>query len=273
MKILDCKPVPDKSGPLEDLSNRFDNILQEAPFIRKESKAEQILIAQMERALSDKYFMVKNASIEGLGGQGILILVGPPGIYLLNVSTQKGIYRAKDDVWSEMKERNRQFEPAQPNLIKETIHISSCLEDFLATHLTRVPAIQPVLVLLNPGTHVDSIRPAVRIILMDGLERFLSRVSIETSQLSNEEVQEILALIRDQTAQPEEEVKGNQPEKHLELQALKPVLAIEPVVTKNINSISEKLHFSTRQWVFLGTIAVVNIFLLITFLIIILVTT
>ncbi len=275
MKVVDCSPIPIKSSPLEGLSNRFDNVLQEAPFFKKTGKAEQVLIGQMERALSNKFFLIKNASFEGLDKLFPFILVGPPGIYLLNVNAQKGIYRAKDNVWSEMKGRNRQFEPVQPNLIKETTDLSSFLEDFLAACLDRLPPIHPVLVLLNPGTHVDSVRPTVRIIMMDGLERFLSRVSIETPQLSLDEVQEILNLITTPpTAHQEGEEDASQPGiTHLELQALKPVLAIEPAVTKNINSISNKLHFSTRQWVFLGVIAVTNIFLLITFLIIILLNT
>jgi len=275
MKVVDCSPVPDKSSALSDLSNRLDKVMKETPFLRKTGEEEQALITQMERTLSNKYFLIKNASIEGAGKPFPFILVGPAGIYLLNTSAQKGIYRAKDDVWSEMKGRNRQFEPLQPNLIKDTLELSSCLEDFLAAHLDSLPPTHPVLVLLNPGTHVDSVRPAVRIIQMDGLERFLARISIETPQITHEDVHKIFTLIAEPpTAQPEGEGEATQAEKsHLELQALKPVLALEPAVTKNIHSISDKLHFSTRQWVFLGSIAIVNMILLIAFLIIILLNT
>ena len=275
MKVVDCSPIQTKSSAMDGLSNRLNDIRQSAPFFQKTGKSEQVLLGQMERALSNKYFLIKNATIEGVDKPIPFILVGPPGIYLLNVCTQKGIYRAKDDVWSEMKGRNRQFEPVQPNLIKETLELASRLETFLDAYLTSIPPIHSVLILLNPGTHVDSVRPAVRIIMMDGLDRFLSRVSIETPQISNEEVQELLTLISEPpTPRPEGAAEESQAEKlHAEFQALKPVLALEPAVSKNINTISNKLNFSTRQWIFLGVIAVANIFLLITFLIIILLNT
>jgi hypothetical protein len=275
MKVVDCSPVPEKSKHLGELSEKLDSVLNLVPFLQKTGKGEQLLIAQMERVLSNKYFLIKNASIEGVNRPYPFILVGATGIYLLNFSTQKGIYRAKDDTWSEMKGRNRQFEPVQPNLIKETLELSNRLEDYLSTNLERTPAIHPVLIVLNPGTHVDSIRPAVRIIMMDGLERFLSRLSMETLQMTNEEVHIIYKMITEPSKpQTEGEGEDNQVEKsRLELQALKPVLAIEPAVTKNINTISNKLNFSTRQWVFLSVIAIANILLLITFLIIILLST
>jgi hypothetical protein len=275
MKIMEYSPGNEKSSALDDFSNRFDSLLKEVPFGRKEGKALQAMIAQMERTLSNKFFLLRNAPFAGLEKTDSLILVGPPGIYLLNANAKKGIYRAKDETWSEMTGRNRQFEPVQPNLIKDTLQLSSCLGDFLAERLPQVPTITPLLIFPNPGTHVDTVRPAVRIIMMDGLERFISRLSIESPQLTNEEVQAIVTRIMQPPldAHQSEESTHLADKSRLELQALKPVLALEPAVTKNITSLSDKLHFSPRQWIFLGVIAAVNIILLITFLIIILLNT
>jgi hypothetical protein len=275
MKIVDCSPEPGKSSALENFSNQLEHLLQVAPFFRKTGQAEQMMISQMERAFSNKFFLIKNASIEGLEKPFPFILVGPPGVYLLNICEQKGIYRAKDEEWSEMKGRNRQFEPVNPNLTKETLHLARGLGDHLSDHLGLIHDIRPVLVILNPGTHVDSVRPAVRIIMMDGLERFIARLSIETLQLSSEEVEDILSLLTQPPAMDmdgiEADTSGEKAKR--ELPALKPVLAIEPAVSRNINSIAQKLHFNTRQWIFLVVLGIANIFLLITFLIIILLNT
>lgn len=275
MIVIDCNPSPEKRDALNHLPSQLDKILQETPFGRKDIKAYEAMISQMERALSNKFYLLRNVTIEGADQPISSVLIGPTGIYLLNTSFQKGIFRAKEDSWSEMKGRNRQFEATQPNLIKETLHWSSQLSDFLSNRLAQVPVIHPVLVLLNPGTHVDSVRPAVRTILIDGLERFIARLSLDAPQLTSEDVHAIVTRLKESpsgSSGSDEEV--TQAEKNWrELQALKPVLAIEPKVTENIDSLSNKLRFSARQWIFLGVIAVVNIILLITFLIIILLNT
>jgi hypothetical protein len=272
MKVIECNPIPEKGDALINLSSQLDRVLEKTPFGRKDTKAYEAMISLMERGLGNKFYLLQNVTIEGAEEPISSILVGPPGIYLLNTSFQKGIFRAKEDSWSEMKGRNRQFEPTHPNLITETLLLSSRLGDFLSSRLGQGPVIHPILILLNPGTHVDSVRPAVRTILMDGLERFVARLALDPPQLTNEDVQTIVNRLKEPPQPPagsEEEIeKGRR-----ELQALKPVLAIEPKVAKNIDSLSNKLHFSTRQWIFLGVIGVVNITLLITFLILILLNT
>jgi hypothetical protein len=272
MKVIDCNPIPDNEDAIHNLSSRLDKILKETPFGRKDAKAYEMMISQMGRVLSDKFYLIRNLSIEGTEQPISSILIGPAGIYVINTSFQKGIFRAKEDSWSEMKGRNRQFEPTHPNLIQDTLQQCMSLGDFLVTHLAQVPVIHPVLILLNPGTHVDSVRPAVRTILMDGFERFITRLSLDAPQITSDDVQTIVIRLTEPPPSPTEiEEEGDQVEKNWrELQALKPVLEIEPKITKNIDSLSNKFSFSTRQWLFLGVIGVVNIILLIIFLIMIL---
>jgi hypothetical protein len=275
MIVIDCNPAPEKSEALSNLSSKLDKVLRDTPFGRKDVRAYEAMIAQMERALSNKYYLLQNVMIEGAEKPLSNVLIGPVGIYLLNTNYLKGIFRAKEDTWAEMKGRNRQFEPVHPNLIKEALQMSSQLNDYLSSRLSQVPMIHPVLIMLNPGTHVDSVRPAVRTILIDGLERFIARLAQDPPQLTSEDVHAIVNRLKEPPADPSKSaVEEAQEDKNWrELQALKPVLAIEPTVTKNIDSLSGKLRFSTRQWIFLGAIGVINILLLITFLIIILLNT
>jgi len=275
MIVIDCNPAPEKRDALDNLPTQLDKILKDTPLGRKDVKAYETMISHMERALSNKFYLLQNVMIEGAEKPVSTVLVGPPGFYLLNTSFQKGIFRAKEDTWSEMKGRNRQFEPTHPNLVKETQQFAALLGDFLSSRLPQAPPVHPVLILLNPGTHVDSVRPAVRTILTDGLERFIARLSLDAPQLTSEDVHVIVNRLKE----PAPDLSGTdgadpQAEKNWrELQALKPVLAIEPKVTKNIDSLSSKFRFSARQWVFLGIVAGINIILLITFLIIILLNT
>ena len=275
MIVIDCNPAPEKRDAFDKLPTQLDNILKDTPLGRKDVKAYDSMVSQMERALSNKFYLLRDVLIEGAEKPLPNVLVGPPGIYLLNTSFIKGIFRAKEGTWSEMKGRNRGFEPTHPNLVKETQEFAALLGDFLSSRLPQAPPVHAVLVLLNPGTHVDSVRPAVRTILTDGLERFIARLSLDPPQLTSEDVHAIVNRLKE----PAPDASGTdsadaQAEKNWrELQALKPVLAIEPKVTKNIDTLSSKFRFSARQWVFLGVIAVINIILLITFLIIILLNT
>jgi len=272
MKVIDCTPVPENKDSLQDLSSRFEKILQATPFSRKDTKALETMVSQMGRVLSDKFILIQNLALEGAPQTISSVLIGPPGIYVINTSFEKGIFRAKEDSWSEMKGRNRQFEPATPNLIQDTLEQCTSLGDFLVTRLAQLPVIHPVLILLNPGTHVDTVRPAVRTILVDGLERFIARLSLDTPQLTSEEVQLIVNRLTEPPHAPPENLEelATTDKNWRELQALKPVLEIEPKLTKNIDSLSNKLRFTTRQWIFLGVIGFFNILLLIVFLIMIL---
>jgi len=275
MIVIDCGTIPEKKDSLSNLPAPLVKIMKEMPFERKDVKAYKAMVSQIERLLSNKFFLVQNVIIKGSDKPVSSVLIGPPGIYLLNSSFQKGIFRAKDDSWAEMKSRNRQFVPAQPNLIKETLQMSSSLADYLTGVLVQPPVVNPVLIMLNPGTHIDTVRPSVRTILIDGLEHFIARLSLEPAQLTGEEVRTLVDRLREPPAAHPDAAEGEtQAEKtRLDLKALNPVRAIEPKVSKNIDSLSKKLRFSTRQWIFLGVIGVVNIILLITFLILFLMNT
>jgi hypothetical protein len=275
MIVIDCGTVQEKKDPLDKLPTWLDKFLKENPLGRKDVKAYQAMVSQIERHLSNKFFLVQNVVIQGVDKPISSVLIGPPGIFLLNTSFQKGIFRAKEESWAEMKSRNRQFIPAQPNLIKETHQMSGQLADYLTNYLVQPAVVTPILIMLNPGTHIDAVRPAVRTLLTDGLEHFIARLSLEPSKLTGEEVRTLVDRLREPpstqpgAAEGEAPAEGTRPD----LKALNPMRAIEPKISKNIDTLSNKLRFSTRQWIFLGVIGLVNIILLITFLILFLMNT
>jgi hypothetical protein len=105
MIVIDCNPTPEKRDAFDKLPTQLDKILKDTPLGRKDVKAYDSMISQMERALSNKFYLLRDVLIEGAEKPLPTVLVGPPGIYLLNTSFIKGIFRAKEDTWSEMKGR------------------------------------------------------------------------------------------------------------------------------------------------------------------------
>jgi hypothetical protein len=173
-----------------------------------------------------------------------------------------------------MNNRTRKFEPARPNLIARTLLMAQAVEAYLSHHLQRSLEIQPVLFFSNPGTHVDIIRPAVRIVLMDGLERFIASLTQTRTFLNSEEVQRIVETLTKPPAAAEGAAStvqaGSGPE---DIRASLGVVGATPdKITSKYESFSSRIKLTTPQWVFLGVVGLIEIILLVGFIIYILLT-
>jgi hypothetical protein len=124
----------------------------------------------------------------------------------------------------------------------------------------------PVLFFSHPGVHLDPVRPAVRIVLSDALERLAVTIQQRPVNLDSEDVRSIVEAL---TKPPEAEA-APEPDKD---PARKAVSQFEPKLSHELDKVSRKVNFSTRQWVLLGAIALLNILIIIGFIIFILSTT
>jgi len=172
MKIIDKTPLLDEKGNL-GFVQRMQGMLQFGFNWPNELQAQNAIIKFFERQLEKGYTLIHNMP---LGESGIIIpiiLLGPTGIYVIEVSSMKGRYEAKGDTWNV--EAGNQYKPAPINLIQRTTRMARALQAYIERQGVQIPVtIAPVLIAGDPGLHIESVRPAIKVMMIDGIKAFVN---------------------------------------------------------------------------------------------------
>ncbi|MBU0511150.1 MAG: hypothetical protein KKD28_00910 [Chloroflexi bacterium] len=263
MKVLDYSSIPFAGGKLS-FGDRIKGTLHFGFSWVAEMKSQEVIVGYLSRVLDNKFTLLRNITILDANVPVPLILIGPHGVTVMYNSAIKGIYRAKGETWDVMDNRTRRFEPVQPNLVMRTTLMSRAVRTFLS----RIGfAVEPegVLALTNISAHVDTLRPAVRVLLVDALERFGARLMQAQPIYKIEEVRAIVNAITT-SFEAEDEVEKDV--------ASTPVVSqpTESKLDKALDPIQKKMNFKRRQWLLLGSIVAAEVIILLIFLIVIMLT-
>jgi len=254
MKLIEPNP---KKIEKDRFQQYVDQIKQVLPIGRTGEQAEEAIVARFLRGLDNRFVMLRNLQLEGQGVPFPAILVGPAGMAVLNISREQGFFRVKEDSWWKMDKTTHRFNPARPNLIRQSQDFAKKLAAILDMHAKAHPEVIPVLIFANPGVHIESSNPAIRIILMDGVERLI------TDFLKNEEVLQpneiyLLSDALEVMANPEKAIPMGEGEdffgKDLFTPEKKPPPKRPsiPIPTEiSLRPVEEKLRLTRKQWTLL----------------------
>lgn len=215
MKLLDHTPLQDENGEVGILQ-RVQGTLKYGLNWYPELEAQKFVLARLEKAFGKGYTVIRNYT---LGASGIiipLILVGPAGIFATHVTNLRGQYQAKGDSWGELS--GSTFKPAPVNLLTRTQRLARALQAFIERQGVRLPQhVEAVLFTANPGMHVESVRPIVRVVMVDALERWAASLSKSAPVLSIEAAHEFADRIVNprppkKAGEPEETPQAQEPE-------------------------------------------------------------
>jgi hypothetical protein len=185
MKIIDKTPLVDEKGSL-GITQRIQGMLQFGFNWPRELEIQKAIVSYFDRQLEKGYTLIRNMP---LGASGIvipMIVVGPTGIFVIQVTYLKGRYEAKGDSWN--MESGNQYKPAPVNLIKATMLMARALQAFIERQGVKVPtSIDAVLIAGEPGLHIDSVRPAIKV-MIDGIKSFVSGLATGRPVISAEAV-------------------------------------------------------------------------------------
>ena len=231
-------------------------------------QAEDAIIRRFSRGLDNRYFMLRGMRFEGAVEPFPPILIGPPGLFVLNLSQAKGIFRAREASWWQINKKNHQFSPAQPNLIKQTQEKAQKLTEILDTHGRSHPEVVPILIFANPGVDVETNNPAIRIVRMDGVETLIANF-LNTHEIFP--LNEIIGLsdALEVMANPEKAIPLGEGEdffgKDLYVPDKKAPPKIPPIpIPKEmpLPPVEKKLQFSKKQWIILAVLLSLTILVL-----------
>ncbi|RPI90049.1 MAG: NERD domain-containing protein [Chloroflexi bacterium] len=193
MKIIDKTPLLDEKGQL-GLMQRIQGMLQFGLGWPNELEAQKAIITFFDRQLEKGYTLIRNITLGASGITVPLILLGPAGIYVIHVSYLRGRYEARGNAWNEASGNG--YKPASVNLIQRTTRMANAVKLFIERQGVKLPvSIEPVLIAGNPGLHIESVRPAIKVMMIDGIKSFASGLATGRPVLSLEAVHEFTERI------------------------------------------------------------------------------
>lgn len=155
--------------------------------------------------------------------------------------------------------------------------MAKAVSAFLSARGFSLPLLEPVLIFPDPGTHVEQVRPVVRIVLVDALDRYASGILQSRAVIDQDEIQKTIAILNSGA-----QVEGGAVEGLRQTDAFsfvddrnagkrKDTPAIVGASDEQMRKWSKKLPFSIKQLLILIGLIVLNIVILVAIAIIILV--
>lgn len=170
MKVIDKTPLQNEKGEIGPLQ-RVQGTLEYGFSWYSEMEAQKAVVAQLEQVLEKGFALIRNVTLGRSHIVEPLVLIGPPGIYVLYVTPMSGLYEAKGDEWNVIKSGHSY--PASSNLMSRVARLARALQVFLDRQGVTLPGpVEPVLVAASPAMHIDSLRPMVRVVLSDAVRQF-----------------------------------------------------------------------------------------------------
>lgn len=194
MKIIDQTPFfNNETGEISFL-DRGKAMLKYGASWFKEVEAQKQVLTVLDNVLDRNYTLLRNVSPPGLEASFPFILVGPAGVFVMYVTPLTGIFRAKGDQWGTIA-RNT-FKNEKPNLLTRTERMARAIQVFLQRQgYPAITTVDAILLCSNPSVHVDSIRPIIRVVMRDALERFAISIMQARVVFSPESVQDVIERI------------------------------------------------------------------------------
>jgi hypothetical protein len=265
MKLIEPTQKKVDKDRIQKVADLIGQLFQ---FGKTDENAEDAIVAGFMRGLDNRFIMLRNLQLEDKGEIFPPILVGPYGLVVLNISLAKGFFRVKEESWMEMNKTSHQFGPTRPNLIKQSKDYAQKLAGILDTHGKSHPEILPILIFANPGVHVESSNPAIRIVLMDGVESLIDSFLNSEVVLQPTEIN-FLSDSLEIMANPEKAIPMGEGEdffgRDLFVPEKKAPLTLPdiPIPTElPLPPGEEKLKFTQKQWIVLAVLLVFTIIVL-----------
>jgi hypothetical protein len=169
MKHINKTPYRSESGEI-NLINRVQGMLKYGMSWYNRVKVQDEIAGILGRQLGGQFILFQNITLPETDIDLPLVLVGPPGVYLINAVHERGVYMAREDEWGTL--TGETFVPARINQVKRAMTMAKVLQVYFDRLGQKGFQVEPIVMSSDPGLHIDSTRPAVRIVMSDAIDRF-----------------------------------------------------------------------------------------------------
>jgi len=173
MKIIDKTPLQDNKGNINIIA-RVQGTLKYGLNWFAEMEAQKVVIAQLDHALEKSFVLIRNFNLPGSKIIIPLILIGLGGTYVIYVTPAKGRFEAKGDQWNTI-DNSGNSQPARINLLERVVKLTRAFQKFLEIYKIALPTpVEPILIAIDPGAHIEAMRPIVKVVKSDVIKVFIS---------------------------------------------------------------------------------------------------
>ncbi len=244
--------------------------------LKSDPTAEKVVIDSLERLLDNQYVMLRSVPLDDPEVPIPLVLVGPPGVRMVYASSIKGVFRAKEDAWEEMDDRTQRFKITRPNLLLRGQLMGRAVDAYLAVRNFDLGPAEAILVFTDPGIHVDTVRPIIRVVQADALDRLGAGIAQSPTFLDKETIQRIVNVLGGERLATRQAAKAaaemDDAFSFKDLPADKMRRSPDVLYQSSEAPIFRNIPFSKRQLAVLGLMVLVNIIILSAFVFLILLT-
>ena len=186
MKVYDKTPLQDQQGNINIIA-RVRGTLKYGLNWFSELEAQKSVVAQLDRLLDKGFVLIRNFTLPGSDIVIPLILIGPGSFSVILVTPVRGHFEAKGTEWNTV--NNGVSAPASRNLIDLLSKLTRAFQRYLQINNINIPMqVEPVLIASNPGSNVESVRPAVRVVRSDAIKQFANTLNQSSPVLRVEQV-------------------------------------------------------------------------------------
>ncbi len=171
MREYNLAPFWDAETQTENTLKRWLTILDYGWKWYQEYKAQAQFLEMLRPLLDKRFIVIRNYIWPEIEYPFPIILLGPPGVYLLYVTPLSGEFRIHEDRLVALGKGNKGAE-VKPNLVRRTKLLGTVLEKFIAERLGIEVPVETRLVFTAPAVYVDTVDPEVKPLLPDGVKGF-----------------------------------------------------------------------------------------------------
>jgi len=268
MRVIDCRAQEGTNSDSAAVGKSLSQI--KLPLSKDQKRARELLINAGKKILNDNYCLLCDLSLSDNKPVLPFLLLGPTGAWIINTSQLSGVARIAYKDLEILDQRSHQYRKTAQNPISEIVIMQDTLMKILDSWNLTYPNIETVLFFPNPGLHIERSKPVIKVILADGIDRFIASLlnreivfekdSLErTIDILSGDVFDNLDLnIHDDFSFIEIEPENKPKRKPMVTSHLLDVARGEPAF---VEKASRKVPFSRKQWIMLGVLLVLNIFL------------
>ena len=157
MKVIDYQTAEiDAKKP-----NAVERAISNMSFLQARTipRAQETTIQTLKKLLDNRFLLLRGLVLPEQEPPAPFVLAGPPGIWLIEVSASKGVFRAVDDQWEEMDSQTQKFRPARTNLPARTASLAQVVSGMLTDGGLAVETVEPVIFFTQPRSAYQSGAP------------------------------------------------------------------------------------------------------------------
>ena len=255
MQIHNFSEIKSSDGQLS-LQERLQGIIKYGFSWPKDLNAQDVFTAKLQKDMDQQSTLIRDFKLPDIEVTVPFILIGPPGIRVILLTRERGMFRAREGQW--LIHTGKGFKPSKENLIRRTQLYIKAMRKFLDDHGFQALDVDGLIVGVDPGMHVETHNSAVRVIQSDAIRRFCSQWEQEQPEISPEQIYQIVsAITRSATTDPEMD-DNNVRAALVEPQEDKFVKSLEPL--------QKTFAFSPSQWAIVGVLIAATVLVLLIFM-------